>query len=229
VLLIISLVKLTDLDILFDKEATMLKSTKTVLNRLMITGALCASFATTSVYATPIVNSYGLDTPGSVVTFSELPIADGAIVTNQFDAFGVTMTPGHTYNSQGNSNIFPGIDGDYVGVSQGVPFQIVFGETVSSAAFGYAKNPTTVLIEAMLGSVVVESFTQAVHYNVAGTSFLGFENILFDRIQVTANVGEGLVDNIQFTAASVPEPATIALLGLGLAGFGFAQRKQNKA
>lgn len=194
---------------------------------------LTVMFATTmvinyGVQATPIVNSFGLSSPDNLVTFSEVALADQTIVTNQFSPFGVTLTPGHHYNSQGNSDVFPGIDGDYVGVSLSTSFQIIFDDIVSEAAFGYAKNPTTVLVEALLGTTVVESFSQAVHYNNPSTAFLGFEGILFDRIQITANVNEGLIDNIQFNTNSVPEPSAIALMGLGLLGFGVSRRKIKK-
>jgi hypothetical protein len=129
----------------------------------------------------------------------------------------VTLS-GHHYNSQGSSS-FPGIDGDYVGVSTSVPFFITFANPVTEAAFGYAKNPTTVTIEALLNGVVVDSFQQAVTYNNPATGFLGFTGVLLDQIRVTADVQEGLIDNIQFGSSSaVPEPSTIGLLSLGVIG-----------
>ena len=35
--------------------------------------------------------------------------------------------------------------------------------------------------------------------------------------------------NIQYTTQAVPEPVTLALFGLGLAGLGFAQKKRKSA
>ena len=75
---------------------------------------------------------------------------------------------------------------------------------------------------------MVESFSQAVTFNNASTAYLGFTGISFDSIRVTADVVEGLVDNVQIGSRStpVPAPATLALLGLGLAGLGWSKRKK---
>lgn len=169
--------------------------------------------------AASIVNSYGLLNPENTVTFSESSFAPGTLITNQFQSFGVTLTPGHIYNHQGNPG-FPGISGDLVGNSQGVPFSIRFNNPVTSAAFGYAKNPTTVLVEALFNGSVIESFSQAVTYDNPNTAFLGFTNILFNEIRVTANAQEGLLDNIQFSnpATEIPTPALLpGLIGMGIA------------
>ena len=194
-----------------------------------ILSALALGLLAAGAQATPIVNSFGLSAPETTVTFSEVSFSAGTLITNQFAGFGVT-TSGHHYNSQGNSP-FPGINGDYIGVSTTVPFVLSFGKVVTAAAFGYAKNPTTVLVEALLGNTVVESFSQAVTYNNANTAFLGFSGIAFDAIRVTANVDEGLVDNVQIGTAgqAVPEPAALSLLAVAVAAAGLARRSRKRA
>ena len=197
---------------------------KQIMLRLLSTAVLAAGFCG-SALATPIINSTGLASPLTTVTFSELTFAQGTTITNQFAPFGVT-TSGHHYNSQG-APVFPGITGDYIGVSTTVPFVLSFNQAVTEAAFGYAKNPTTVLVEALLLNSVVESFSQAVTFNNASTAFLGFTGITFDSIRVTADVGEGLVDNVQIGIANnVPEPATLGILSLGLLGLAAIRRRR---
>ena len=187
-----------------------------------------AGLLASGAQAVPIVNSFGLAAPATTITFSELNFPAGTLITNQFAAFGVTSS-GHTYNSQGFS-AFPGISGDYIGVSSTIPFVLSFGQVVTSAAFGYAKNPTTVFVEALLGNSVVESFSQAVTFNNPNTAFLGFSGISFDAIRVTANISEGLVDNVQIGSVNaVPEPATLGLLALAMTAAGLAGRSRKRA
>jgi len=65
-------------------------------------------------------------------------------------------------------------------------------------------------------------------------SLSGFQNLVsveFSSVNSdTFNFGGFSVDNLQLNAVSaVPEPATLALFGIGLAGLGFARKKKNSA
>lgn len=180
--------------------------------------------------ADPIVNGFGLTDPDTTITFDEIILGAGDIVTNQYASHGVTFS-GVQYCSQGCPTYggIEGIDGKYVGNNGGEgtnPFSVFFNSPVVSAAMGFATDPATTYVSAYLNGVFVETFSLATTYNNSGTAFLGFTNITFNEIRFKIDRFESLIDNIQFKTASVPEPGPLALLGLGLAGIGFAKRKK---
>ena len=61
---------------------------------------------------------------------------------------------------------------------------------------------------------------------VTGTS--PFSTLLFQAVGTSDSYG-GSLDDIKLEVASVPEPATLLLMGLGLAGLGFSRRRNQQA
>lgn len=179
--------------------------------------ALAIGAASSTSQAQFFVNTFGLASPVQTVTFSEASFAQGTVITNQFAGFGVTLSPGIFYNSQGAAAL-SGISGDYVGnnISGLVnPFSILFGSVQTAAAFGAATNPTSTLFEALLLGSVVASGSSATTFNDPN-AFYGFNGVNFDEIRITVGGDQQmLIDNVQtgIPATVVPEPGTFVLLG----------------
>jgi hypothetical protein len=111
-----------------------------------------------------------------------------------------------------------------------IPFSFYFDSVVSQAGALWETDINNILtIQAFLNGALVEqaSFTETGCCN--SPSFFGFTGINFDTLTMSSLTGTGnvFVDNVAFTnVASVPEPASFALLSLGLAGLGFSRRKK---
>jgi hypothetical protein len=179
-----------------------------------------------AAFAAPVINSTGIDGATSTITFSEVPLATLAIVTDQYAAYGATFSPFAVFNPD------PGrYPTDYIGNFNGysgetaTPFVISFTTAVTGAAFDYISNTGTSLFEALLNGAVVDSFSASTSEAI-GTHY-GFEGISFDSIRVTAPGNHALgLDNLQLRTANVPEPGTILLMSAGLIGV-FSRKRRS--
>jgi hypothetical protein len=182
--------------------------------------------------ATPIVAAAtGLAAPASTITFSEIVLANGAFLTNQYSGLGVTFN-NLWYNTQpvSSGNIVSPVAENFNNAG-GVfnPFSVFFNTTVSSAALTFGSNAgETTRFTALLNNVVVQTFDSPTNLNGVNDWF-GFTNIAFNelRMEVLAGVFNraAAIDNLQI-GATVPEPATLVLLGLGLVGLARYRRRK---
>ena len=185
------------------------------MKRATVSLEMLLALGATNPAAAPLTNAFGLLTPQTTITFSEVSLAHGDVLTTQFSALGVTFS-GLTYDSL----LIPG-SGLSTPVaskpaSPGVfTFDIFFTSDVTDAAFQMVGNTGTSTFQAFLDGVLVESFTA--FSTVPSTTYYGFTGILFDQIRVSPCcpvLGAGAsIDNLQFTrATTIPETEQIVAL-----------------
>jgi hypothetical protein len=174
--------------------------------------------------AASIENETGLASPDVAITFDEIVLLDGAPITNEYAALGITFSEGLLYNP-GTANMSDdiiGFEGRRLANFHPVTpvFSIFFEQTVIEAVVGILA-PDTASFKALLGGQVVESFQNSRPSQAQG--WYGFAGIAFDEIRIDAAgiSGFALVDNVQFNV--IPEPTTALLLASGLVAMAFGR------
>jgi hypothetical protein len=193
---------------------------------LALTLAAAATAFSASAGATVILNqSSGIATPEKFIDFAGQ--VEGANLSVVYASQGVTLTGLTATNGYGNGfapTTAPAAINFGTGTAAAISFN--FANAVSAASFYLVTNNGGTLISSYLNGALVESFTVGA-YNGA-SSFQGFSNTYINSIKFTiAGDGLALIDNLAFTKAgnAVPEPGSIALLGLGLAAIALRRRQ----
>jgi hypothetical protein len=152
-------------------------------SKVLLVGSILGigSIGTNPAQATSLVNGTGISNPAATITFSEIPLANGTALTNQYTSLGVTFT-GLFYNPFASSfpNITPPSAGNFPNSTfnpRTNPFIISFSQSQSAAAFSLASGSAgTSTFEALLNGTVVDSFSSATSFD-SSTNFYGFTGV----------------------------------------------------
>ena len=219
-------------DYLKNQRRTPMKNllVKKALMTALLAAMLPCLFLASSANAVPInAATTGLSGPHSTITFSEIVLPELTSVGSNYAGLGVTFNDNVLYAIPGDHpNSGPNFSPpDVVNFSGDGHWLITFNTLVKEVAFAYGSDETTTTFIAKLNGSIVEQFSANTSFgpNITDNIF-GFQNIWFDQVEIIANLDRGAVgngiDNLQFS--SVPEPSSLVLLGLGLAGLAASRR-----
>ena len=179
----------------------------------------------------------GVTNAGVAVTFSGNAAVVAGSSANFYAAPVLSNGDGAAFGDADGADASRYISTGSNGASAGaaVTFTLPTAETYFGLAWGSVDSYDTLafydgatLIEAITGSDVLGSANG--DESAAGTAYVNItSSVAFTTIVASSSQYAFELDDLSFNspAARVPEPTTLAVLGMGLAGFGFAKRHRH--
>ena len=202
---------------------------KKLVGLAIVTGALVIGAATSaSTAVTQVFSPAGMTQgPYLVENFEDAIFVPGATFTassgiRRFSGDGVE----HTGAWGLTTNSFP----DPITISFGVTASSMglwFGNDDTCCSSGFTANLDIFAVSGLLGTISIVA-----NMNDRNDQFLGFiSNELVTSVTHRYGTGANVslfhaIDDVMFNTSQVPEPGTLAILGFGLVGLGYARRRK---
>lgn len=188
-----------------------------LLGTILLAGVSGTNAAIITSTSDAALNGATVETFDSVTSGDYASLALNGVTVN---GLGSPMTVNSTHTSQ------YGIAGQTLHNSSSSPqsFELAFDNTISAfGIWGGAVNNAWTYSAYDIAGNLIESITTS--GNCCSTMFYGISAAGISTVRLEGFGDWVIFDDLHFTA-QVSEPATLALLGLGLAGLGMTRRKK---